>query len=137
MNEQQIRDMKPGPEMDRLIAKTLYNARPCGLEGREDMFIIIGDFGPNDARPFLGGWYDRHWSTTEEKAWESIPKYSIDISAAWEIFVKFDMPILKKWFDQDDTDWYTCRIGTIIISARTAPEAICKAALLAIGGAES
>ncbi|MFB5758913.1 BC1872 family protein [Paenibacillus medicaginis] len=62
----------------------------------------------------------------------SIPCYTKEISAAWEVFINFDTPSVKKNFDVDDEDYYLCKIGGIVEFGKTAPEAICKAALLAV-----
>ncbi|KZE79294.1 hypothetical protein AV654_17645 [Paenibacillus elgii] len=146
MTEQEIRSRQPGPELDRLIAETFYNARPCAIEGREGMFVIIGDFGPNDVRPFSGGWYDMR--STEEKAWESIPKYSTNISVAMEVAEKLQaieelngkkvrlmvkITILRGRYQVAVID-YLNEVSLSEVITESGPEALTKAALLALRG---
>ena len=54
------------------------------------------------------------------------PRYSTDISAAWEVVEKFDEFELSKHYGSNH--WYCC-IGGYCGDADTAPLAICKAAL--------
>lgn len=114
MTREEIEAMEPGRELDRLIRIHL--------------------FGDIDESWVWKEWWGEHWITDNKEVatWFELPKYSTDISAAWEVFMKFDTPSLKKNFDVDDNDYYLCKIGGIIVFGKTAPEAICKASLLAV-----
>lgn len=113
-----ITDMKPGRELDALVAEKVMNFKrgthvESGLVGwfRED-----GTLATNCFRP------------------------STDISAAWEVFTHFGWQGAVGY--SGSNDWF-CEImygfsdidGTSLYAksvADTAPEAICKAALMAL-----
>lgn len=69
-----------------------------------------------------------------------LKRYSTDISAAWEVFESFNDMRIQRYETMGGTFKYGCRIDYIvekefqsaITNADTAPEAICKAALLAV-----
>lgn len=117
LTEQQIRDMEPGRDLDALVAEH-----------------VMGFVRADDDWTKLSGW------KKGENGWTSAFKASTDISAAWEVVEK-----LRKthWVDVrgglklEYVGPYMCEIGVygvpgaLYAEGDTAPEAICKAALIA------
>ncbi len=75
-------------------------------------------------------------------SWNTTPRYSTDIAAAWEVLAKFPsveqrIECVLIWRDDErQAGWY-CRIGehhNAPAYAATAPRAICLAALAAVRG---
>lgn len=113
----QIENMPAYPGMDALISEHIIGARvmPAGQD-----------------------FYERR----EDRSWEDMPHYSLDIAAAWEVFERFNW-----WLEKGD-GWYavytteevnkaTCPDGqfsldSCLASAESAPLAICRAALLTL-----
>lgn len=119
MTREEIEAMEPGRELDRLIRIHL--------------------FGDIDESWVWKEWWGEHWITDNKEVatWFELPKYSTDISAAWEVITKMKE---RNWWialNAEYKEWnamfywdphqqaYEC-------GAETAPEAICKAALLAV-----
>ncbi|MHA7967713.1 BC1872 family protein [Paenibacillus sp. CAU 1782] len=110
LTEQQIRDMDPGRELDRLIATQIMG---CEIDERIDIYF-------------------------QGKKWSPIPEYSTDISAAWEVVEKCNEVKVKR-YETMGGHCYFCKIEVestegwdeVIETGDTAPEAICKAALIA------
>lgn len=101
MNREQVLAMKPGRELDLLIAEK-----------------IIG-WGKYEALNYIPN------------------KYSTDIAAAWEIAKKInDCLHLKEHGAKGNWEAYFCGYQISKVDADTAPEAICKAALLAVIGGD-
>jgi len=112
MTKDEILAMKPGRELDTLVAEKIF-----GLEYMECIGCYIDTNG------------------NEQK----IKRYSVEIAAAWEVVEKLKVKKLYPAFAIRDqtynisiwdkggveliTDWVRCK---------TAPEAICKAALVAV-----
>jgi hypothetical protein len=115
MDRESILKMEPGREMDVLVAEKVL-----GYEVGGD--IIESPFPEDMPGDFL------FIETAPHR--KPLKKYSTDIAAAWEVAEKFNDGIkLESW------DGYTveiCYPKCIKVHARTAPEAICKAALLTI-----
>ncbi|OUS72999.1 hypothetical protein B1748_23610 [Paenibacillus sp. MY03] len=124
ITEQQIRDMEPGRELDDAIRLMLGWTK---FREKED-----GTFAC--------------WVTPEGKKWTypssgSLPRYSTDVSAAWEVVEKFNIVNIEfvEWFVGNKS--VQCKIIesvapteeeiTTEATGKTAPEAICKAALIA------
>jgi len=111
MNEltrEQILAMPAGRELDALVRKHVFG------------WSLIGDGRSKSP----DGYQIR-----------SIPDYSTDIAAAWEVAEKFETIEVKR-FHTDKGLWF-CEIKEKIWHrsyGATAPEAICKAALLAVMG---
>lgn len=117
--------MKPGRELDALIAEKIMGWRRVGPD-----------------EPPKSGWRSStgYWHAEEDNAWEKgLPRYSTDIAAAWDVVDKikdikpdhaFSLESYKgKWsadFVLKDYDNYNCGEG-----ASSAPLAICLAALRA------
>jgi hypothetical protein len=119
--------MNAGHEMDKLIAEKVM-----GLE----VTVLSADMAS------IGS---PHWIDIagESELLNSLLNYSTDISAAWQVFEKLGLavgkntvyPNLEAWVCLTDMfngeDWlfnHSCGVY-----GSTAPEAICKAALLAVG----
>ncbi len=106
---------KPGKELDALIAEKV-------------MGLAVEKFMINPPKPT--GWVKLKLDTNS-KSFE-LPKYSTDISAAWEVVEKF-VPLS---LDHTDGNW-RCGIakeGEVYhAGAESAPHAICIAALKAVG----
>ncbi|MCM3703827.1 BC1872 family protein [Paenibacillus macerans] len=72
--------------------------------------------------------------------WIDIPYYSKDMNAAMEAVNKFDLNTFNlNWLDASNShgEGWHCKLGEAhAVRCKTAPEAICKAALLAVLGEE-
>lgn len=121
MTHEDILAMKPGRELDALVAEKVMGLQDFkkGTSGyKEWEYVYRSDLG--DIQP--------------------IPHYSTNISAAWEVVKK--MALLKDVMNFrlrlccDDLPQYNCSFtdppGIAFVSADNAPEAICKAALLVV-----
>jgi len=96
MTRDEILAMKPGRELDALIAEKVMGWS----------WGIIGDL---------------------------IPAYSTDISAAWEVVEEMgDCLHLRQHGEQGEWEAWFCGYPNSKAHGETAPEAICKAALLAV-----
>lgn len=103
--------MNPGRELDVLVAE-----KAMGLEVKSEGRYEVGPVyktEPN-AKGFTGE--------------ESIPHYSTDITAAWQVVEKMGI-----YLDGHGTKWVAWSQGHKGIEASTAPHAICLAALKAVG----
>lgn len=137
MTREDILSMKPGRELDALVAEKVME------------WIEVECFGIKDnkiKRPPVSGCQTiiaRGWNQ-QIKMYATLPNYSTDISAAWEIVNKkqtFPYSISKcnngKWSINWCSSNYECMncdeecTGKFEVEADTAPEATCKAALLA------
>ncbi|SMF88049.1 hypothetical protein SAMN05661091_4082 [Paenibacillus uliginis N3/975] len=61
--------------------------------------------------------------------WRDVPNYSTNLSAAWEVFEKFGY---HAFIETNHGGGYIASVNCIAAFAITAPEAICKAALIAV-----
>lgn len=121
MTRDEILALKPGRELDALVAEKVMGwtyGHPCP-EGMDCLH-----------------WVDEKGEVRDYKP----PQYSTDISAAWEVFekngyygnvsymgVEYVCTLWSKWDDEG--------LGVdVTATGNTAPEAICKAALLAVIG---
>lgn len=109
-----ILNMQVGEELDALVAEKVFNR--------------------------LITWNRAFQYLTEEeresniKAFVTIPEYSTNIVAAWEVVEKIKTKFIEIWYDGKK---WVCEIGVhdhITATAETAPHAICLAALLALEG---
>ena len=118
MTKEEILAMKPGEELDVLIAKG-----PMGFEVPSYLGI---------SRPTV---------MISPGVWLPLARYSTNISSAWPLVEKFRIAVIPIWLD--GWKWACCDeyalepgdykmqwLGELTI-CDTAPEAICKAALLA------
>jgi len=135
MTRDEILAMEPGRELDVLVAEEVM-----GFDVVEDPESAIC----GGSRVSGGLWViiERDYHEWGHKVDQSEP-YSTDIAAAWEVVEKMDER--KRWvhirssMDQNLKErgwavdmgrwWNRTRLG---VWARTVPEAICKAALLAV-----
>ncbi|MEC0232672.1 BC1872 family protein [Paenibacillus alba] len=115
MTREEVLAMESGPDMDDHVAEYVMGYLI-------DRFI----FRHNGMEEPCRVWIDAGGKTHNPR------KLSTDISAAWKVFDKFEMPELKKWFDPEYDEWYKCSIGNNHISERQAPLAICRCALLSV-----
>ena len=129
-----VREMKVGRKLDAEIAKKVFNYY---LEWEKYSINPTGE--PPYINPDFGGLYQ-----------QDCPNYSTEISAAWEVFNKMDMPTYLnksylKTFGVGEIGWRVnwckdqgcdpsniCEHGNDIWEL-TAPLAIAKAALLQMG----
>ena len=116
MNEQDIQSMEPGRELDALVASEVLNITKDSVD--QEMFNTL-------------------WST-------GLFHYSSHISDAWKVVEKMKE---NNWFISLSDDvyrskwsamfyWDVNKIFTEVIS-ESAPEAICKAALIAVMESET
>ena len=133
MNRDDILAMEPGIELDELIIKRVmeFNLVPDGTT-----FWNKGD------APFPFVMNNQLFGTclyedSEGDAWTYRPfKPSTDISAAWDVAMTFDVNTFNlNWLDRNSIfgEGWHCKLGNSHAHmCATAPEAICKAALLAV-----
>lgn len=105
--------MKPGRELDALVAKKVMN-----LQG---LHKIADDY-----------W---HETTTGKNRYSTeIPCYSSLITPAWEVVEKMKRDGIIELVWHEDPDMWSVSLGdTIYKPQRTLPHAICLAALEAVG----
>lgn len=111
-------DVKPGPELDALVAEKVMGLDPLSVAAQQ-------------AKGFGHSW---------------CPAYSTDISAAWEVVEKFQSDScavnvasggdvlcrIMKWPDNTQTTYESEKYFEAV--SKTAPHAICLAALDATAG---
>jgi len=111
MTHEEIRSMVPGPEMDRLVAKEVMG------------FVTYEDFPVHAV-------YTGSPTPTSFRPWQP----SNNIAAAWEVVHKVkNIQIQRKANGNFTVRWNIERFnGWNVVESPSAPEAICKAALLAV-----
>ncbi|SDJ62085.1 BC1872 family protein [Paenibacillus naphthalenovorans] len=115
LSREEILAMPSGRELDALVAEKVmgWNVK------------FMGDI--------LWGWM---YSETERNRWYNVPKFSADISAAWKAVEKMKRNDWVFVINSISEEWtalfYLDRIHEHEVTCNSAPEAICKAALLAI-----
>ncbi|MHB9144683.1 MAG: BC1872 family protein [Symbiobacteriia bacterium] len=109
LTRETILAMKPGRELDALVVLKVF--------GRESR-VSDGE------RYFCGKGLP-----------PKVPNYSTDIADAWGLVRHSNATFLEKWTGQNGPVW-VCRISPelsrTVRDAESAPEAICKAALIAV-----
>ena len=127
MTKEEVFAMEAGRDLDVLVAEEIL-----GIE-------VEWDYSPLDPNhvlprlPFHKGESRVAIDSSAHGVENTIYKYSTDISAAWQVVEKM-LPPSQIHRCLDDTYWVVFGFNTMIkphIEAKTAPEAICKAALLA------
>jgi hypothetical protein len=116
--KEEILEMKPGNDLDSLVAEKIIGYK-----------ITTGHTGEK----YLDGF-----------SISKIPSYSKDISAAWEVVKKMSL-LSRLWLSGSCNKWYVLEIehnewgepGRVLEDVipggcNSAPEAICKAALLMV-----
>lgn len=126
-----ILGMVPGPEMDREVAEKVMGWHICHYDKDhpDNCYYLLVD-GVDAVEPLSTG-YD-----TEEQAWVDCPLFSSDVAAAMVVVEKINgkcgFSLGRAGVYEPDRKW-NARIGKIEwVEADTAPEAICKAALIAV-----
>lgn len=129
MTREEILNMEPGRELNALVARDVMH---------QEVYLSREEW-VKKGMPHIQHWnenvrYPAYWNESYMDSL-AVADYSFDISAAMEIVEK-----CKKWFS---LQWngleYVCEIGIdapFKIGSKSAPEAICKAALLAMKGSE-
>lgn len=121
MNRDEILAMTPGREMDALVAENVFGWRECRVNGNHWAYGKPPDFDhPDDPRV-------------------RIEDYSTDLSAVWEVVAElsekrgYGFSLGRAGIRYEPDRMWNVRVGTDEwVEANTAPEAICKAALLAV-----
>jgi hypothetical protein len=148
MTKEQILAMEPA-ELNIAVAEEIFNAKVISKEGDPEAKLLIGWYGKDAWKPMRHSWRTAVWHRSEESAWLDCPKFGEDISAAWEVVEKV------QGFSNIDIELFQdARIdGRIRIECdenkeeillpfgkaqnagfpKIVTEAICKAALLALG----
>jgi len=155
MTKEEILTMEAGGELDALVGSLLFEYEiewhwcwrepECGCW--EEVESVHNDEGKwvNELIESHKGWGEDKvkklpcYSITNEdtegrtyKFWNPVEFYSTDISAAWQVMEKMGTSFIIRW-DKVEGIWVTTFAWSIEneVKAKTAPEAICKAALLA------
>jgi len=140
MTRDEIQAMEASPELDKLVGEKIfgYSIYHYDKDVPERCYYMLTDDKGDPVTPYEG------WHTgerkTEEEAWGDCPNYSEDIGAAWEVVeklkekyavavVSYKSSVLCK-IQAPDSDSFDA-------DSKTAPEAICKAALIAEIGVEA
>jgi hypothetical protein len=122
LTREEILAMEPGPTLDEITTEIA-----CGRKVRMLNEVTYNSFKPQ---------YDKKVIDEGAGRYNIIPRYSTDISAAWEVVTHLKS---KNWYFMlsDENEgweasfyWDPHRPAFEALSS-TAPEAICKAALLA------
>lgn len=117
--------MKPGAELDKLVAERVFNAQVKCWETLHD-------------RPIYRFLAQARYGET----WEHLPKYSENIAAAWPVAEKMGLAVVPL----NNGSWLVCKANVIyslritddhyqddrLVISPIVPEAVCKAALLAL-----
>lgn len=116
LSREEILAMPAGRELDALVAEKVM-----GLD-------IVSNGLKYEPRYYLPE-YERTYH-------RAVPVYSTDISAAWEVAEKFGEMSVRKYQTMSLGYRWVCRIYVneedVIANGLTAPEAICKSALIAV-----
>lgn len=134
MNREQIMQLE-GRELDEAIAIKVMNL--CVL----DTLQLYGDGCVVSDRGIVEWMKHPMYGKTEDP--DFLEPYSTDMNAAWEVVEKINDPW---WIHLEVTgqSWYACNFWNYktgeqseTVHFQTAPEAICKASLLAVMEVES
>lgn len=137
LTREEILAMEPGPELDKLIAEHVmgWSIYRYDKDVPKRCYYMLVD------KSFDSVVDDGSWNAgerkTEEEAWKDNRSFSTDISAAWEVVTQLKLNnwefIIASEDDKIDVTFYwdAHRMEGAIFGG-TAPEAICKAALLAV-----
>ena len=118
MTRKEILAMKPGEELDVLVAEKVM-----GTPVHWERAVVIGNHLKwVRCEPYRIGEIRR---TEDDKP---VPPYSTDIAAAWDVATSAGGLVVRHL---DPIDRWTARFGSSVVMAEAVPEAICKARLLA------
>lgn len=135
LTEQQIRDMEPGRELDALIALKVMGWGISSTTKYPGKPVLIRSIAPpKDCEGIdLDRYANEEWDLTFLHS--EAPNFSTDISAAWEVLermkekgAEINVGFYREW---DCTLDYPIGCNWREVG-KTAPEAICKAALVAL-----
>ncbi len=142
MTRDEILSKESGPELNKLVALNVmgYQLYHYDKDIQKNCYYQLWD---EQTEPFFDakrGYYNLGECKTEDEAWELCPKFSESIEAAWQVLTKMKGNGFTWMMGETDVDGYVAvELGVGLITtrnhnavAKTAPEAICKAALLAI-----
>jgi hypothetical protein len=124
LTREEILAMEPGPALDEITAEIA-----CGRKVRMLNEVTNNSFKPQ---------YDKKVIDEGAGRYNIIPRYSSDISAAWEVADKLKIAIIPQSSSAPGNLKYLARAewdfrqNEIDVFAATAPEAISKVALLAV-----
>lgn len=102
--------------------------------------LMDGDCNPVAEIKRTPAGFDTGERKTEAEAWADCPAFSTDIAAAWQVMERM---VSRGWWPlvqlDDHAEKWICQFQDqygegFSDEAKTAPEAICRAALAAIGG---
>ena len=139
MSKDEILALQPGRELDAIVAEKVM-----GFSRKKSPRDINGEFDGLDILVPTGIDHSKfNYPPKGEIALTYfVPTYSMELTQAWKVFCKFGYQAEVKY---SGTDWY-CNImwgfnergvgRWYCAEGRTAPEAICKAAILAILGVD-
>lgn len=118
MNKEAILAMKPGRELDFLVATKVFDWHGC-------------------QRTPLGDIYGCRKSDGPEEMNRPLPFYSTDIATAWELMNgRLSCQLVGSLPDDDPNNrgglQYVCTYKGKSVFGKSAPEVICKAALLTV-----
>jgi hypothetical protein len=116
VSDNNIKDMQPGPDMDRAIAVNIFGLK---IDKHRDGWVQIGNLST----------YPKRYSTDTAVAWEVLEKFPLVMVMRVEIFEGNITVEVTIYPDSDSEKSYTG-------SASTLPLAACRAALLAMNGGE-
>lgn len=120
MNRQDILDMSVGTVLDISVAEKVmgFKFEADKVTGRT-CWVGYGAYGEAHTPPMA--WVKWNYR---------VPPYSTDISAAWEVMEKFNHVEVE--IAKFENIYVVCIDSGYYVRCKTAPEAICKAALLAV-----
>ena len=149
LTREEILNQKPGRKLDRWIQEHILKWIPWAEQRRDHISVTYQK--PGEREPYRGS---QNWKSQMDR-YSIIPFYEIDpmkhivygdkdwstdISAAWEVIEKLDYEMTVKKYEGMAGYLYWCRVNGAdvnrfdekIVTCKKAPEAICKAALLAV-----
>ena len=140
MAKEEILAMEAGKELNTFVEEKLFNHR-CEVRWCNWLpqgYFEVQSYGQG-REAMGGGLLDENESLPcymEGEKWVVVPFYSTDISAAWEVVEKMVKEYGDFVIDYDDSyngGQWSASVDKLRVAAlaKTAPEAICKAALLA------
>ena len=134
MTRDEILAMEPGRELDALVAeRVMGKPKPTVIPRSDEKFLETWD-------DWGGAWLARFKGDNEIGQYYALP-FSTNISKAWEVVEKMQelgcMIELDRYYPGENSGLWTCLFcaGSELCGRAevpTAPEAICKAALLAV-----
>jgi hypothetical protein len=136
MTREEVLAMEPGRELDALIRQRIFNWNYPSYEQMKSMAEKQWEVQP-ECIHFMSD-FDA-WKVDGDFYWEyRSPRYSTDISAAWEVVEKpeimdrYQIGVYPTSFVKWVARKYMPGGKDCTVQADTAPEAICKCVLLAI-----